>query len=63
MVFARDPSYFNDQFGEDDDERAERLARRRRDRKLSDPGDVPTPPKGSEGLPIPASQDPLKRLY
>jgi len=26
-------------------------------------GDVPTPPEGSEGLPIPASQDPLRRLY
>jgi len=62
MVFARDPSYFNDQFGEDDDERSERLARRRRDRKLSDTGNVPTPPGGSEGLPIPTSQDPLRRI-
>jgi hypothetical protein len=35
----------------------------RRNRKLSDPGDVPTPPEGVEGLPIPASQDPLRRLY
>lgn len=35
----------------------------RKDRKLSDPGDVPTPPQGNEGLPIPANQDPLRRLY
>jgi len=35
----------------------------RRDRKLSDPGDVPEPQRGKEGLPIPASQDPLRRLY
>lgn len=36
---------------------------KRRNRKLSDTGDVPTPPEGKEGLPIPASQDPLRRLY
>lgn len=35
----------------------------RRNRKLSDSGNVPTPPAGSEGLPIPVSQDPLRRLY
>jgi hypothetical protein len=35
----------------------------RRNRKLSDSGGVPTPPKGNEGLPIPASQDPLRRFY
>lgn len=39
----------------------ERFARR--NRKLSDPGDVPTPQDGGEGLPIPASQDPLRRPY
>lgn len=33
----------------------------RRDRKLSDTGNVPTPPRGNEGLPIPESQDPLRR--
>lgn len=36
--------------------------RLRRDRKLSDAGDVPTPARGSEGLPIPASQDQLRRI-
>lgn len=30
MVFARDASFFNDQFGEDDDERSERQAARRK---------------------------------
>lgn len=49
---------FHDLAIEQDEERAAR-----RDRKLSDSGDVPTPPNGREGLPIPASQDPLKRLY
>lgn len=36
---------------------------KRRERKMSDSGDVPMPPEGEEGLPIPASQDPLRRLY
>lgn len=36
---------------------------RRRNRRLSDPGDVPTPPSGCKGLPIPASQDRLRRSY
>jgi hypothetical protein len=36
--------------------------RRKRDRR-AETGDVPTPPEGSGGLPVPASQDPLKRLY
>ena len=30
MVFARDESFFNDQYGEDDDERSERLAAKRK---------------------------------
>lgn len=29
MVFARNDGYFNEQFGEDDDERAERMAKAR----------------------------------
>lgn len=33
----------------------------RRNRRREETGDVPTPPEGSEGLPIPASQDALKR--
>lgn len=35
----------------------------RRNRRRESSGDVPTPPEGKEGLPIPASQDPLRKLY
>jgi len=34
-----------------------------RSRRRESSGDVPTPPEGKEGLPIPASQDPLRKLY
>ncbi len=34
-----------------------------RHRQRESSGNVPTPPEGDEGLPIPASQDALRRLY
>lgn len=53
------------QFRETEDERNARLRAKRdqRERERAQGNGIPIPTEGSEGLPIPASQDPLRRPY